>query len=154
MTQAELTMAEPAARVAAKLEAFGATLPQEEQEVLAAILQLAAEQGDVTGYLDGRVAGAVAAVALLLGGAGIFGATRDTTPAQGAASAPISRSVEGVTPIGGLAEQIQDQQREAAAQVTTRGGMAELYAEQQADSEASGEQAGGGGGSGELTRGL
>ena len=139
MTQAEQAIPEAAQRVAEKLQAWCATLPEEEQEVMSAILRLAAEQGEVTGYLDARVAGAVAAVAMLLGGAGIFGATREATPAQGAASTTISRTVEGATPRGGLAEQYQEQQDETAAreaaQVTTRGGLAEQYAEQAAEAQ-------------------
>ena len=144
MTQADQAMPQAAQRVAEKLQAWCATLPEEEQEVMGAILRLAAEQGEVTGYVDARVAGAVAAVAMLLGGAGIFGATREATPAQGAASTTISRTAEGVTPRGGLAEQYQEQEGETAAReaarVTTRGGMAEQYAEQAAEAQQTTEQ--------------
>ena len=143
MTEAEQAMPEAAQRVAEKLQAWCATLPEEEQEVMDAILRLAAEQGEVTGYVDARVAGAVAAVAMLLGGAGIFGATREASPAAGA-STTSSRTAEGVTPRGGLAEQYQEQQQETtareAAQVTTRGGLAEQYAEQAAEARESTER--------------
>ena len=81
---------------------------------------------------------------MLLGGAGIFQSTRDASPAAGAASTTISRSAEGATPRGGLAELYQEQQQAAAAreaaQVTTQGGLAEQYVEQAAEARQTAER--------------
>lgn len=75
--------------------------------------------------------GTTAITLTLLGGALLWHMRSVNQPA---ASSSTTTSVinEGATPLGGLAEQYQDQAQTtaAAAQVTPRGGMAELYADQ------------------------
>jgi hypothetical protein len=75
--------------------------------------------------------GATAITLTLLGGALLWQMRPLNQPA--ASSGTTTSAIdESATPLGGLAEQYQDQAQMAAAatQVTPRGGMAELYADQ------------------------
>ncbi len=79
--------------------------------------------------------GAAAAGLALLGGALLWQTRSSSETAILAPAMTSSTSNDGVAPLGGLAEQYREEQQaqaaRAAAQVTTRGGMAELHAEHQ-----------------------
>ena len=75
--------------------------------------------------------GAAAASLAVLGGALLWQGRQSSETAAPVMTTSSSTISEGVAPLGGLAEQYRDEQQAQAAQVTTTGGMAELYAEQQ-----------------------
>ena len=95
MTQEQQVNPRVTEELASRLRDFCEGLPAEQREIMEAILRLAAEQVEVSGYVSPRLLGAAAAIALVVGGAGVIQSTRGATQHAAAAAGLASRWATG-----------------------------------------------------------